>query len=105
MIANPFTFANNQLETSSNGTQIIVYPNPLKQNSVATLSIELTEPASVQVDVFNTLGSKVASPFVQSNLSASSHTISINSKNLRAGSYVIRTLVDGIAITKQLVIK
>ncbi|NQY08404.1 MAG: T9SS type A sorting domain-containing protein [Flavobacteriales bacterium] len=105
MIANPFTFANNQLETSSNGTQIIVYPNPLKQNSVATLSIELTEPASVQVDVFNTLGSKVASPFVQSNLSASSHTISINSKNLSAGSYVIRTLVDGIAITKQLVIK
>jgi hypothetical protein len=77
------------------------YPNPF--NPTTNIAIELKEKAFVSVDVFNSLGQRVA-VLVNKQMSAGSYNIPFNGSSLSAGVYLYRLQANGVTITKKMVL-
>lgn len=80
------------------------YPNPF--NPSTNIRFDLPKAADVKMEVFNTIGAKVA-VLVNDRKSAGSYTIRFDASHLASGMYFYRFTADGkvIATQKMLLIK
>ncbi len=80
------------------------YPNPF--NPTTVINYDVPQTANIKLDVFNSIGVKVAT-LVSDSKSAGSHTIQFSANNLSSGVYFYRLTADGatIATKKMLLIK
>ncbi len=74
------------------------YPNPF--SSITNINYTLSEPAHVNLSVFNMLGQKV-SELVDGVLSAGPHCTSWDAENLSSGIYFLKMTVGDNSITKK----
>ena len=84
-------------------TQMDVFPNPF--NSTATIYLFLAEPGFYHVELYNTLGQRLAD--VWSGQAAGSHALTLDAEALGTGVYFVRLAVSGrdVAMTKVLLLK
>lgn len=80
------------------------YPNPF--NPSTNISFELPKSADVRLEVFNSIGAKVA-VLAEGRKPAGSYTLRFNALSLASGMYFYRFMADGnmIATQKMLLIK
>lgn len=80
------------------------YPNPF--NPSTNIRFDLPKAADVKMEVFNTIGAKVAD-IVNERRSAGSYTVRFDASHLASGMYFYRLIADGkvIATQKMLLIK
>lgn len=80
------------------------YPNPF--NPTTVINYDVPRPANIKLDVFNSIGVKVAT-LVSDSKPAGSHTINFSANNLSSGMYFYRLTADGSTIStkKMLLIK
>jgi hypothetical protein len=89
-----------QLSEERDSNVVTGYPNPFKEK--AYIAVSLSEPSNVTVDVLNTSGIK-AKTFSFGTLPAGTHELELDGKELRAGIYVYKTLINGKLTTGKLV--
>lgn len=75
------------------------YPNPF--NPVTNISLELSEPNTVHLDVYNSLGQKVKS-LHSGRLSAGIHTFPFNAENLGSGIYYYQLKTNKETVTRRM---
>ena len=75
----------------SRGGNLIVYPNPVRDN--AKLDIEIKNPSNVRIQIYSISGQLVANNSPE-NLIIGDNTIQLNVNDLKNGTYLIR-LIDG----------
>ena len=63
------------------------YPNPFNRST--KISYNLPKPNKVKIEVFNLLGQKVET-LINHHMSAGSHEINFNARNLSSGVYLYR---------------
>ncbi len=73
------------------------YPNPF--NPTTQIRFDLPESAQVRLDVFNSLGQRVAT-LVNETKSAGSHEISFDAEHLSSGHYIYRLEASGEVFTR-----
>jgi hypothetical protein len=80
------------------------YPNPF--NPSTNIRFDLPKAADVKMEVFNTIGAKVA-VLINDRKSAGTYTVRFNASHLASGMYFYRFTADGkvIATQKMLLIK
>lgn len=80
------------------------YPNPF--NPSTNIAYDLPQKADVRLEVFNIIGSKVAT-LVQKQKPAGSHTARFDASTLASGMYLYRLTANGnlIATKKMILIK
>lgn len=80
------------------------YPNPF--NPSTNIRYDLPQTADVRLEVFNTIGAKVA-VLANERKPAGSYTVRFDASHLASGMYLYRFLADGkvIATQKMLLIK
>jgi len=76
--------------TVSKGTKVIAFCSPNPFTPSTTISLQLFEPATVNIDLFDMRGRKVLTLIKDSKKEASTHNFVLNSQNLPAGVYSIR---------------
>jgi len=78
-----------------NKAQLTIYPNPFTKNT--QLNYTLTEDSKVQLDIFNMIGEKVASPISNIQQSPGAYNFNLNSEeyHLSNGIYLIKLSVNG----------
>ncbi|MDO5760155.1 MAG: Omp28-related outer membrane protein [Bacteroidota bacterium] len=79
--------------------QSIVYPNPARD--VATLSIDMLNPATADIQVVDMLGREVIS-LSKNALSSGNNKISINTSSLTNGNYFIRVVTNDGMVSHRL---
>lgn len=89
-------------ENALAGINANVAPNPTIGNST-TLNLELDQPGTLQVRLFDGLGREVVT-LVEGNVEAGTATIPVNTENLAAGLYYVRVEQDGKSITTTLTV-
>ena len=77
------------------------FPNPF--NPVTTIRFLLSTESAVRLEVFNTLGQRVA-VLVESNLRIGEHTISWDAAQLPSGMYVYRLQAGDNCLTRRMVL-
>jgi hypothetical protein len=82
---------------SKNG--VAIYPNPT--NSTSTISFNLTESASVSMEVYNTMGSLVFSNRTKT-MNAGSQELLFDGTNLSNGIYIVNLMIGDDLITKKI---
>ena len=70
------------------------YPNPF--NPSAIVPFELTKDAMVQASVYDLVGREVKT-LVNGNVSAGSHELKIDGKNMTTGIYLVKVVIDNTA--------
>lgn len=104
------TVYSNDLITSINGDESFIpesitlyqnYPNPF--NPSTTITFELNVSAFVSLEVFNSLGQKVA-VLVNNQLSAGSTSVSFDGTALSTGLYIYRLSANGVTIGKKMML-
>jgi hypothetical protein len=84
------------------GVRLAVSPNPITTTATATLT--LTSPASdVRVTVHDVLG-RIVETLHATSLPRGTTPLAFNAASLRAGVYVVRALVDGVAVTQRITV-
>lgn len=80
------------------------YPNPF--NPSTNISYDLPETADVRLEVFNTIGAKVAT-LIHEQKPAGTHTARFDASSLASGMYLYRLTANGnvISIKKMILIK
>jgi hypothetical protein len=78
------------------------YPNPF--NPSTKIQFDLSKDAVVNLSVFNVMGQEVASLYADRKLSAGVQTVEFNGDNLTSGVYMYRLDVDGMSVTKKMVL-
>ena len=90
------------VDLSFNGSELVgVYPNPFRGST--NIEYNLGKDAQVKVLVYDVYG-RVVSEIENKNQQASSHVVSWDASNTKAGVYFIKILVDGEMIGNQKVI-
>ena len=78
------------------------YPNPF--NPATNISYDLPETADVRLEVFNTIGAKVAT-LIHEQKPAGSHTVRFDASSLASGMYLYRLTANGNVIsTKKMIL-
>jgi hypothetical protein len=77
------------------------YPNPT--NGATDFSLTVKKSGNVTVELFNTVGSKVAT-IINKNMIAGEHTFSFDASKLSAGVYYYTVNAGGFRVTKKLVV-
>jgi hypothetical protein len=77
------------------------YPNPF--NPMTKILIELKEKAFVSLEIFNSLGQRVA-VLLNNQLSAGSTKVSFDGSSLSSGIYFYRLNVNGVSVGKKMVL-
>ena len=77
------------------------YPNPF--NPVTQIKFDLTKTANVRLGVYNINGQKVAE-LANGTMNAGNHAVEFDGSNLNSGVYYYTLEVDGIALTKKMVL-
>ena len=77
------------------------FPNPF--NPVTTIRFFLSTESAVRLEVFNTLGQRVAA-LVESNLLPGEHTVSWDAAQLPSGMYVCRLRAGDNCLTRRMVL-
>ncbi len=75
------------------------YPNPF--NPTTQISYELPEAADVHLEVFNTMGQRVA-VLVNEQQQAGRHNISFDASGLAGGVYIYRMIANGNVFTEKM---
>lgn len=81
--------------------QFSIYPNPA--TSVATISIDLVNEATVAVSMVD-LSGKVVAERNYGTMSGSS-AIELNTTNMHSGVYLVKVVIDGVERTERLVVQ
>jgi len=77
------------------------YPNPFNPSTV--IQYNLMEGGSVTLDVYNTLGQRVA--LLENGFkSAGSHSVTFDARNLPSGVYTYRLTVNGSSLTQNMLL-
>jgi hypothetical protein len=77
-------------------TELINYPNPAKQGTVAKFNTD--HNAKVKLDVYNSAG-QLVQQVANENLVAGFHSFNINTSTLAPGQYYLKLLVDDAMYT------
>jgi len=77
------------------------YPNPF--NGSTTIDITLNKPTSVVIDVTNMLGQTIKS--TSNQLTAGTHTITLNADNMKSGIYFYTVKTNSSAVTYKMIVK
>ncbi len=99
-----FEAATNTEEEFSSPTSIYLaqnYPNPFNPNT--QISYALPEASQVTLEVFNSLGQKVAT-LVDAQQSAGYHTASFDASQLSSGLYLYKLSTSGFSQTKKMLL-
>jgi len=78
------------------------YPNPFNPNT--TISYSLTEPQTVNMEVFNIQGQKVATLLNDERVSAGTHNVVFDASTLSSGIYIYQLKTGRQTLTKQMVL-
>ncbi|MPN35026.1 hypothetical protein SDC9_182520 [bioreactor metagenome] len=78
-----------------------VSPNPVSDD--ATIKINLTENANVNIAIYDLHGAKIIDIVNNDVIAAGTHNIDFNASNLSSGVYVIRMQVNGTILVKEFV--
>jgi len=78
------------------------YPNPF--NPSTTISYSLTEAQTVNLEVFNIQGQKVATLLSDERISAGSHQVTFDASSLSSGVYIYQLKTGTQTLTKQMVL-
>jgi hypothetical protein len=73
------------------------FPNPF--NPTTMINYRLSEPGTVRIEVYNTLGKRV-STLIETEQSAGSHTVSFDGSSLSSGIYFYQLHVNGLVQTR-----
>ena len=74
------------------------YPNPF--NPSTNISFDLPQTSNIKVEVFNSIGAKVAL-LAEGQKLAGSYTLRFNASSLASGMYFYRLIADGNVISTQ----
>jgi hypothetical protein len=77
------------------------YPNPF--NPVTNISFELKKSSQVTLEVFNTLGQKVAT-VLNDQMSAGPHAVKFDGSNLASGLYLYRLTTDNLTVSRKMML-
>ncbi|MGB3542220.1 T9SS type A sorting domain-containing protein [Rubrivirga sp.] len=77
-------------------TSVVQPPAPNPVQGTARLEINLTEPADLEVSVYDMTGRRVALP-ASGRRSAGRHDVSLEGRRLSAGVYVVRTMLRSLS--------
>jgi len=77
------------------------YPNPF--NPTTNINFDLPKAQFVNLTVYNVLGQKVAT-LVDENISAGTHTVQFDARNLASGIYVYRLQTDGFVKVRKMLL-
>jgi hypothetical protein len=77
------------------------YPNPF--NPTTTISFEIQKTENVMIEVFNTLGEKVAT-VLNDRMTAGPHEITFDASNLASGVYVYRMTAGDVNFSKKMML-
>jgi hypothetical protein len=84
------------------GVRLAVSPNPITATATATLT--LASPASdVRVTVHDVLG-RIVETLQATSLPRGTTPLAFNAAGLPAGVYVVRAVVDGVAVTQRITV-
>ena len=78
------------------------YPNPF--NPSTTISYSLSEAQTVNLEVFNIQGQKVATLLSDERISAGSHRVTFDASSLSSGVYIYQLKTGTQTLTKQMVL-
>ncbi|WP_103664270.1 T9SS type A sorting domain-containing protein [Gracilimonas amylolytica] len=78
------------------------YPNPF--NPTTTINYSLTEPQTVNMEVFNIQGQKVATLLNDERVSAGTHNVVFDASTLSSGIYIYQLKTGRQTLTKQMVL-
>lgn len=78
------------------------YPNPF--NPSTTISYTLTEAQTVNIEVFNIQGQKVATLLNNERVNSGSHNVVFDASNLSSGIYIYQLKTGTTTLTKQMVL-
>jgi len=92
------------INNPGNALQLVVYPNPFEDNSVA--EVYLPERSNLQVDLWNMQGQKAVTVFTGS-LAKGKHTLSFpaKSKSLPAGMYLLKAQTKNDMLSVKVLVK
>ncbi len=77
------------------------YPNPF--NPSTQIDFSIPQQSNVQLKVYNTLGQLVAT-LVNGNLSAGSHSVTFDARNLASGLYIYRLSAGNFTSVKKMML-
>ena len=77
------------------------YPNPF--NPSTTIVFDLKQTTGVTLEVYNTLGQKVAT-LVNDKMTAGPHEVTFDASNLASGIYLYRLNTDEVTLTKKMML-
>ncbi len=87
----------NELAAGAVGARLSApFPNPVRGR--ASLALALEQPQDVRVEVFDTLGRRVAG-LQDGPLAAGDHTLALDAAGLPSGLYVVRAVGDAFALS------
>ncbi|MEX2603004.1 MAG: family 16 glycosylhydrolase [Gracilimonas sp.] len=77
------------------------YPNPF--NPVTNISVEINEPKTIELNVYNSLG-QLVNTLYSGRLSAGFYTYTFNAENLGSGIYYYQLETNGQTFTRKMVL-
>jgi hypothetical protein len=101
MVKVPSTGIGDQPQNITDFTLAQNYPNPF--NPTTTISFSLQKAGKVMLDVYNTVGQKVAT-LVNDKMTAGEHEVTFNGKDMASGVYLYRLTANNVTLTKKMML-